>query len=523
MTTGSNNVSYELRQREYLLQISRALTARLDLEEVLRLVIEHSVEMLSGHMGMIAMREERDNAFRIAASYGLPQNLLPRLRQFLGSWPSTLQPDQWRVPDLELKLSMMAAELGIGLRQVVSLPLSVEGELNGVIYVFRSSGAAFSANDREVLQSFADQAAIAVRNARLYQTAVQEKHRIDALIDNSADGVLILDHTGRIEIFNRALSELTGCPQEIAVGRHCSEVLVLYNEQGVNRCASVCPLMDSANRKSASIEGFIRRPDGRRVAVGITYVPLVDDSGRRVNIVANVRDITRAREAEELKSTLLSVISHELKTPVALIKGYAGTLRREDANWDRETLNQSLTIIEEEADRLNKLINNLLDASRIQAGGLKLQFGHLRLDRLAQKVAEEFRTQSAKHTIQLDFPAELPPVLGDEERLREVIGNLLSNAIKYSPQGGEIVVGGRADAKEVRIWVSDQGIGIAPTEQSKIFEHFYRVDNASTRKTQGAGLGLFLVKAVIEAHGGRVWVDSQPGRGSQFNFTIPKR
>ena len=114
-------------------------------------------------------------------------------------------------------------------------------------------------------------------------------------------------------------------------------------------------------------------------------------------------------------------------------------------------------------------------------------------------------------------------MLGDEERLREVIGNLLSNAIKYSPQGGEIVVGGRADAKEVRIWVSDQGIGIAPAEQSKIFEHFYRVDNASTRKTQGAGLGLFLVKAVIEAHGGRVWVDSQPGKGSQFNFTIPKR
>ena len=120
MTNGSSTVSYELRQRDYLLQISRALTARLDLEEVLRLVIEHAVEMLSGHMGMIAMREERDNAFRIAASYGLPQNLLPRLRQFLGSWPSTLQPDQWRVPDLQLKLSLMAAELGIGLRQVVS-------------------------------------------------------------------------------------------------------------------------------------------------------------------------------------------------------------------------------------------------------------------------------------------------------------------------------------------------------------------------------------------------------------------
>jgi len=269
--------------------------------------------------------------------------------------------------------------------------------------------------------------------------------------------------------------------------------------------------------------GYITRPDGRRVAVGITYVPLFDEAGRRLNIVANVRDMTRARETEELKSTLLSVISHELKTPVALIKGYAGTLRREDANWDRQTLNESLAIIEEESDRLNKLINNLLDASRIQAGGLRLRFGYLRLDLLAQKVAAEFRTQTSRHTITLDFPEPLPPVMGDEERLREVIGNLLSNALKYSPQGGVIVVGGRADAGEVRVFVSDQGIGVAPGERQKIFEHFYRVDNASTRKTQGAGLGLFLVKAVVEAHGGMVSVESEPGKGSTFSFTLPRR
>ncbi|MBI5879469.1 MAG: PAS domain S-box protein [Chloroflexi bacterium] len=522
--SASNRVrSHELRQRDYLLQISRALTAQLDLEEVLRLVITHAVEMVDGHMGMIALRDENERAFRIAASYGLPQTLLPRLRPFLNGLPAEFQPEHWRIPDLQVKLGLMAAELGIGLRQVVSLPLSVSDALTGVIYIFRSSGAAFSANDREVLQSFADQAAIAVRNARLYQTAVSEKQRLDALIDSSADGVLILDRTGRIEIFSRAVSELTGCPQDVALGRPCTEVLAIYNEQGVNLCAGVCPLLDPNQRSRASLDGTILRPDGRRVAVSITYSPIYDAAGYRVNTVANIRDITRAREAEELKSTLLSVISHELKTPVALIKGYAGTLRREDANWDRETLSQSLEIIEEESDRLNKLIDNLLEASRIQAGGLKLRFGYVRLDRLARKVAGEFRTQSAKHTIVEDFPEELPPVLGDEERLRQVVGNLLSNAIKYSPSGGTITVGGRADAGEVRLFVSDQGIGIAPGEQAKIFEHFYRVDNASTRKTQGAGLGLFLVKAVVEAHGGHIWVDSTLGKGSTFNVTLPRR
>lgn len=517
------NRSYELRQRDYLLQIARALTSRLDLPEVLRLVIQHAVEMLNGHVGIIALRDEYNGSFRIVASHGLPSVLIPRLRPFLSSLPAPMQPDQWRIPDLQVKLSLMAAELGIGLRQVVSLPLSVDGELTGVIYVFRTSGAAFSENDQQVLQSFADQAAIALRNARLYESAVEEKRRLDALIDNSADGVLILDHAGRIEIFNRALSELTGCPQEVALGRHCSEVLVLHNEQGVNLCAQVCPLLDPTNRSKSSVEGEIIRPDGRHVAVSITYSPLFDEAGYRVNIVANVRDITRAREAEELKSTLLSVISHELKTPVALIKGYAGTLRRPDANWDKETLDQSLAIIEEEADRLNQLINNLLEASRIQAGGLKLRFGYLRLDRLARKVADEFRTQTTKHNIVVEFPQELPPIMGDEERLREVISNLISNAIKYSPQGGNIRIGGSADDKQVHLFVSDEGIGIEPAERDRIFERFYRVDNASARRTQGAGLGLFLVKAVVEAHGGRVWVESVMGEGSQFNLTLPRR
>jgi PAS domain S-box-containing protein len=362
MTAANRARSYELRQRDYLLTIARALTSRLDLDEVLRLVITYAVEMVDGHVGVIALRDAAPGSFRIAASYGLPQNLLPRLRPFLNSLPGGLNPENWRIPDVQVRLGLLAAELGIGLRQMVSLPLSVDGELTGVIYVFRSSDAAFAPADREVLQSFADQAAIAMRNARLYQTALAEKHRLDAMIDNSADGVMILDRTGRIEMFNRALSELTGCPQEIAIGRHCSEVLVVYNEQGISRCAGSCPLLDTSRHGTASLDGYLLRPDRRRVAVSITYSPVYDDSGARVNTVANVRDTTRAREAEELKSTLLSVISHELKTPVALIKGYAGTLRREDAAWDTATRNESLAIIEEEADRLNQLIENLLEA-----------------------------------------------------------------------------------------------------------------------------------------------------------------
>jgi signal transduction histidine kinase len=257
------------------------------------------------------------------------------------------------------------------------------------------------------------------------------------------------------------------------------------------------------------------------VALADNYSPQYDEEGDIASVIANVRDVSRLREAEELKNTLLSVISHELKTPVSIIKGYAGTLARQDADWDKGTVAEGLAVIEEEADKLNELINNLLDASRLQAGGLKLQFAYLDLPSMAEKTVEKLRTQANRHTFSVDFPPDFPSVKGDYERIREVLSNLVGNAIKYSPDGGLIRVGGRVQGDEVRVFVSDEGVGIPTTEQERIFDRFTRVDSSLTRQTPGAGLGLFLVRSVVEAHGGRVWVESQPGQGSTFWFALP--
>jgi signal transduction histidine kinase len=257
--------------------------------------------------------------------------------------------------------------------------------------------------------------------------------------------------------------------------------------------------------------------------VGVTYAPLLSQDGRLVNIIVDVHDITRFREAEELKSTFVSVISHELKTPVSLIKGYAGTLRREDAKWDEQTLRESLAVIEEESDRLAELIDNLLDASRLQAGALSLSFGDLDLAGLAARTVNRFRVQAHSHSFEVDFPPDFPVVQGDEVRLAQVLTNLLTNAIKYSPKGGIIKVSGRVLPSRIIITVSDQGIGIAPAEQARVFDAFYRVDDAPTRRTQGTGLGLYLAKAVVEAHGGQIWVESEPGHGAVFSFSLPRR
>ena len=317
--------------------------------------------------------------------------------------------------------------------------------------------------------------------------------------------------------------------RESALGKLCSEVLTLQDVKGEDICQSE-PFTGFPTKDSLHSEGDLQRPGGGRLTVSVTYTPLYDEQERLVNIVVNVHDITRFREEEEIKSTFTSIISHELKTPVALIKGYAQTLARPDATWDAETARQSLQVIEEEADRLEALINNLLDASRIQASGLRLDYGDVNLARLAQGVVNGYQLQTDIHQLELDFPTDLPLVWGDEERLRQVLTNLVGNAIKYSPKGGTIRIGGwveKADdtvptAKQrVVIYVADQGIGIPVQELELIFDRFYRVDSTLRRGTAGSGLGLYLTKTIVEAHGGQIWARSEPNKGTTFFFALP--
>ncbi len=518
---------YQSRQRDYLLEISRAMTSRLDLPSLLELTLRSAVELLRGQVGLIVLRG-RDGALRVQASYGLPESLVRFFQPLWADLPGLREPrdqvSRWRIPDLQMRLGMVAAAAGLALSQVVALPLVIEEKLIGAIYIFRIGGGAFSGSDRSLLAAFADQAAIAVRNAELYQQVDDERRALSAIIDNSAEGVMILDAAGRIQVFNRVLARITGWEPDKALGRPAGEVLVLRDRQGQPVPLPEVPSSRALVTEARTyVEGDVVRRGGPPLTVGVTATPLYDESGTLARAILNVVDITRFRQAEELKSTFVSVVSHELKTPVALIKGYAETLHREDAHWDRETMRDSLGVIIEESDRLTHLIDSLLEASRIQAGGLKLEATDVNLPRLADKVVEGFRTQTDVHTFELDFPDDFAPVWGDPERLREVLSNLVSNAVKYSPDGGTVWVGGRVDQTGVTVYVADQGIGIPPEEQGRIFDRFHRVESGLHRRTEGTGLGLYLVKAIVEAHGGRVWVESAPGRGSIFMFTLPRR
>jgi signal transduction histidine kinase len=242
------------------------------------------------------------------------------------------------------------------------------------------------------------------------------------------------------------------------------------------------------------------------------------------NIIANIRDLTRYREEEALQKTFISVVSHELKTPVSIIKGYAGTLRRQDAHWSTEILHESLAVIEEEADNLTDLIDNLLEASRLQAGTFSLEINEdVNLEKLTRDTVRKFDMQAQNHHFVLKFPPEFPTIYGDERRLGQVLNNLIGNAIKYSPEGGQITLTAEVHPDYVTLAVHDTGIGIPKHQQHRIFQKFSRLDNALSRKTEGTGLGLYLTKAIIEAHNGRIWfTQNEEGPGTTFTFSLPR-
>ena len=506
---------FRVRQRDYLLEISRALTQELDLEKLLARILRISIEMLAGQAGLIALKEQ--DGWRVATAHGIAPAFLSYLTPLLAEEKVR----ELDVDELNHMLKNLTYTASKGLLNGVGLPLSAHGQLIGVIFIFRNYPDLFSTNDRRLLQSFADQAAIAVYNAQLYGQVTYEKQRLDALLDSAADGILILNADHTIERVNESFEKMIEKSRIDLEGNPHDEIIRWARDpQGTTLEEAErggWPLTPNA---TLYVEGDIERTESQPLPVGVTYAPLLSEDGKLRNILASVRDITHFRTAEEIKSTFISIVSHELRTPVALIKGYASTLRRDDAKWDRGVVNDSLDVIVEEADRLSRMVDDLLDASRLQAGGLSLNRADVSMPILTERLAERFRTQTKNHTIVTEFPDECPIILADENRIEQVLSNLISNAIKYTNEG-EILISGQVRPEQVIICVSDQGAGIEARDLPHIFDRFYRSTNA-VKQTKGAGLGLYLARAIIEAHGGRIWADSKPDNGARICFSLPR-
>lgn len=543
---------YRLRQREYLLRISRAMTSNLDVESLVELILRSAVELMNCSEGLISIWPTAEAAHRqldqtVVASIGIPGDVslfrpltevLPMklVRHDTGYEPVDTETEfvvAWDDVEMRRRVQQVHDRLnarGDGFRlspEALWRPLHVRGELLGVMYLFRERNA-FTPLDRQVLNGFVNQASIAVRNARMYRELEGQRKRLAGVIENSAEGIMILDGERYVISINQSLADLVGIMPEAALNLRCGEVLDLHNVNGFDFCQSH-EAVDLPDEESIACEGEIVRPDAKTRAVSVTYTPLRDLQGRLENVIVNVIDITRFREEEELKTTFVSAISHDLKTPVTVIKGNVDLLSSPDARWTADERQDMLSVIAEESDRLEGMINDLLDVSKVAAGAMRLERFPVDMPKLLRSVVQGARLQSRTHAFVLDFPEQdWPVVLADEDKLRQVLANLVGNAIKYAPDGGDIRVGAWVETDPVHgrplrlvTYVADQGIGIPENELDNIYQSFYRVDRGSNRRTSGTGLGLFLAKSIVDAHDGELWARSALGQGTTFFVALP--
>ncbi len=381
------------------------------------------------------------------------------------------------------------------------------------------------------------QVALAMQNAHLRQQLINEALWLEAVLQHTSEGLIILDPYGRVLGCNPASTQITGWAAADLRGRDLLGALDLHRLLWIpdSRTYEEVPWAgpfappDDADPDPASETGapllnlILTTWSGTRIysegRSAVIYAP----EGTVLGAMLALRDVTAQREAEELQATFLSVISHELQTPLAVIRGYAELLADAAGSMKPRELRQKLGIVAEESAKLSKMVTNLLDASRIQAGGLELKPEPVDLRRLVERVVQKMAPLSSKHHFEVAISHDLPPVLADYERVEQVLTNLLENAIKYSPAGGTILITGDLTSDEVIIHISDEGIGVPEADRQRIFSRFHRLNSRQVRQMKGVGLGLYIARAIIGAHRGRIWADAAPGGGAQFSFSLPRQ
>ncbi len=399
----------------------------------------------------------------------------------------------------------------LGLSGYLSVPLVVRGRTVGAIALFSAEGRRrYTDADRSLVDELARRTAIAVDNARLLHAAQARGHAALALA-YVGDGVFLLDQEGIVRFWNPAAEAITGLATADVVGRPAEEAVPGW--PGIVERVEVGSTPGAEGRRPGTVPVEV---DGGELWLSIGGVAFAE------GVVYAFRDLTEERAIEQLRNEFVSTVSHELRTPLAAIYGAARTLRRNDIELLDEQRATLLDVIGNESDRLARTINDILWASRLDSGTLRVHVESCDAAALVREVVEATRAHLPERmTLALWDTEPLPPVSADPDKVGQVLANLLDNATKYSPEGGVVEVRLRRHANAVRFSVRDEGLGIAPAEQRRIFEKFYRVDPNLSRGIGGTGLGLYICRELVRRMGGSIWVESREGEGSTFSFELP--
>jgi PAS domain S-box-containing protein len=525
------------RQLSALLTIAETASQSLDTDKILNDTLDKSLEILHFHVGYIRTLDPGTENLVVRTARGFSSaeslpNVVP-----LHSPPYGLVSTivfETRKPyvstdiqkDPNFKARTMQRE---GLISVIVVPIISKKRILGIMTIGSRKFHKFSKEEVSLLKAFGAQLGAALENAQLYGEVNKSKAFIENLVENAGDAVISTDVADQILTWNRAAEVIFGYNKEEAIGQSLA-ILLPVNRPG--------ELEDIKNK--VRLTGLLRnlevrrkRKDGTIIEVALAISPVKDKVDNIIGFLHLAKDITekkryerRLRELDKMKSDFVSNVSHELRTPLTAIKGSVDNMLDGITGPLNEKQGRYLSRIKSNADRLTRLINNILDLSRIEAGKIDLRPANFSVVPLAKEVAEVLRAVAAEKLISLEVtsPDDGVNAWADRDKVTQVLMNLIGNAVKFTPEHGKVTVGVERNGNDwVQVSVADTGPGIVPEEGNKIFAKFYQIAQAANQKTKGTGLGLAISKALVEMHGGKIWVESEIGRGCTVSFTLPVR
>ena len=538
------------RQRvETLLQITTELSTSLDLDRVLLRALQLVTDAIGAEHGSIFMLDMQSNQLIYRASLGRAKPLarggepapFKRNEGLVGWVIKNKQPVV--IPNVEEdpRWKHFSEEEEILPRSAVGVPLMANEDALGAMILLSPKINAFDEEQLRLVAAAANQVGAAINNAELYRLIRDQAERLGgmlrgqqveatqnrSILEGIADGVLVTNAEEKIILFNVASERILGLKRNEVMGRPITEFVGIYGVAGKGLLEAISRWSQDPGsyRPGEYAAAQLELEDQRVISIHLAPVSTAEEYLGSVSVL---RDITREVEVDRLKSEFVTNVSHELRTPMTSIKGYADVLLMGAAGPLTPDQGKFLDVIKSNADRLSMLVNDLLDISRIESGRVELVMRPISLNEIIREVMATLQgrmdEENKQLSIQLDLPSDLPPVWGDRERVTEVVMNLADNAYNYSHPGGTITVQAKLDEVEqiVQVEVTDTGVGVAPEDQPRLFDRFYRGEDALVLATPGTGLGLPIAKQLMEMHGGRLWlVRSELGQGTTFAFTLP--
>ncbi|MCJ7646223.1 ATP-binding protein, partial [bacterium] len=523
-----------------LLEANKALTSTLDLDRLLEVIMGQAKRVVNAEASSLMLLDEVTKELFFNVTLGEKREKLRQMRLKLGQgiagWvaregkPLVVR-DARRDPRFFAKADELTK---FRTKSILCVPLKIKERIIGVMEAINEIGRGYFVDeDREIFEAFASQAAIAIENARLFQNLKRENEKIEAVFSGMGDGAIVTDAKLNLVMLNGSAKSLLGIGKRDCLGKKISRAVRQFKAflrwEPKKLAGTGSPLKEFLMKedKVATFD-LVRRKPKTLILSGIA-TRIIDEQNRAVGYVMIIRDVTFERKEEYLKTNFISSISHKLKTPLTCINGYVPLLREKERLTKLDKVGKNaVRIIESQGRRLSRLIDELLRFSLLESGSPGLTRGKESLEAIVKmslkKLASRIRGKGAKVVVGKSIN-RVPPILVDRARIQEVIENLIENAIKFNDKKEkrvEISARPLKGEKFIEVEIKDNGSGIPWEEREKIFHKFYQIEEFFTGQVEGAGLGLAVVKQVVEAHGGKVKVESRPGKGSKFFFTLPK-